>query len=201
MAASTLEDDLGNIQLRLGEVWQTFAVERALNELANEQADPELYAAVCKCGAFWQTASVALQTSMLIGIFALLDRDDPDGATLYSIVREIRKTNSTPTFVGVEARLDQIRDRYKKYRHKLFGHNDKERLEFAKKFDVAGFTWEQFGKDFLFLDYVWKAVKLASEGIPIPCEGDAPGLHFAHNHAVDQAIAHTKKLLADVRTK
>jgi hypothetical protein len=190
--------ELENVGLRLGATWEAFAIEKTLNELANPEVNASLKPILDSQGAFWNSVLHSLMTTWAIGIFALLDKHSSGSATLYSALRRVQGTNPNPALSSFESRMDEIRDRYAPYRHKIFAHNDKSRSDFIQSFDNANFTWELCEKDILFLDYVWKAVWLANDGNAIPTESKARDYHFAHNDYVDATVEHTKKLLHDL---
>ena len=187
-----LRHELETVGLRLSDTWEALVVEMRINELGS--STPGLQDALDKHGHFWHATLMALQTAWFTGVFSLLDKDE-SSATLYGTLKEIRKSNNDPVFAAMEPRLDAVRDRYKNFRHKLFGHNDKHRQTFIELFDQEGFTWRQCGEDMLLLDYVWKAIWFANEGELIPTEDEARERCFPHNTWVLNVVTHTDALL------
>jgi hypothetical protein len=190
-----LRSELEVVGLRLGETWEALAAEQKVHEIGS--SNHEIQRAIDKHGNFWEITLLSLQTTWITGIFSLLDKDTKS-ATLYSVLNEIRKSNTDAKFSEMEGKLEVIGNRYNKYRHKLFGHNDKKRQTFANLFDAEGFTWQQNRDDTLFLDYVFKAVWLANDGEGIPTETEARERHFPHNCWVDGVKKHTEALLNEL---
>jgi AbiU2 len=195
-----IENDLRIIQVRLGEAWEAFVIERAINETANKDADPELNAQLARYGAFWQTVILSLQTTAILGIYSVLDRTRGT-VTLYSVLREIRKLKTHPVLSAMEGQLDILQNRYGDYRNGLYGHNERTRLELIERFDLEGFTWEGMEKDFRELDYAWRVLKLANERKPIPSVDEAAHFSFGHENAIRMARTHALALLDELKKR
>lgn len=193
-----IEDHLLTIETRLGETLEAFVVARQINEACNKETSPALNAAINRRGGFWQAVLVSLQTTQFVGINALLDRNSNDSATLYLVANELERTNPAgvlpPTLI---ADLDVIRDRYKKYRHKLFGHNDKDRDNVINNFNNAGFTWQSLSQDLFELEYAFKVLFEAMRGRPIPSKERAKEIQFPYNVSVERAAKDTAAILAE----
>jgi hypothetical protein len=95
----------------------------------------------------------------------------------------------------MEPRLDEIRNRYKKYRHKLFGHNDKKREDWVGRYNAAGITWASLEKDFEYLDYVFKCLWQVHKGEVVTDQTRARDLHFPHDQSRRAVIKDTEEFL------
>ncbi|MBU2805781.1 hypothetical protein HF668_11630 [Acidithiobacillus ferridurans] len=84
----TAREMLGIVQWRLTETLSAFAVLRMVNERANESVNADLHAKINARRGFWRTVQVALHTTVVIGIFALVDRKT-DSATLQSVLERL----------------------------------------------------------------------------------------------------------------
>jgi hypothetical protein len=197
---ASIGEDLDLIGIRLAEAWEAFRLERIINETANKDADPELNAYLGKHPAFWNVLFVSLRTTTFVGICALLE-EQPKSATLYSVLREVRKISHDPVFSGMSATLDTIRARYEKYRHKLYAHNARGRALTIDEFDAEGFSWPGGEDDFRYLDFAWKALRCANDRRPIPSAAEALKIHYPHNLWVAGVSDATAKFLADCKSR
>lgn len=194
----TLEDQLDTIQTRLGETLEVFAIANAINERADPSVDPDLNKAINRLGGFWQASLLAYQTTLFMGINAILDKENGDSATLYSAMRALTATTPGILPVDLEQKLDTIRNRYKKLRHKLFGHNDMERQKYVDEFNASGFTWPSLESDLRELEYIFKILFEAVRGRAIPSVQDAPRLKFPYQAHVERAQRDIATLLGEL---
>lgn len=190
-----LEQQLQVVEPRLSETLESFEVSRKINELCDRTANPALANVIDSHAGFWQATLAAHQAAMLMGINALLDEHSTDSATLYSVYREIDALRPGVLPPDLKATLDKVRTKYKKFRHKLFGHNDLKRDRVVKQFNDAGFTWVSLAADLNELDFTFKVLFEAVSGRPIPTRADAERILFPYSEAVKRAAADTERLL------
>lgn len=195
----SIEDHLQTIQSRLSETLEAFVVAREINEVCNKEADPNLFDTVNKRGGFWQAVLLSLQTTYLVGLNALLDKGRKDCATLYFVLDELESIHPGVLPSNLATDLDVIRNRYKEFRHKLFGHNDKDRDVVILNFNKAGFTWASQAQDLFKLEYAFKVLFEAMSEHQIPTEKEAVGMQFPYNDYVNRAAKDTMSLLDDLR--
>jgi hypothetical protein len=188
------------VMLRFGETWEAAVVHRLLNEKAHRDADEELNKVINRRGGFWTTANLSFQAATLSGFFALLDHDG-NSATFYSVLARAKAARPDAIFDDFKLKLDTIRERYKRYRHKLFGHNDKKRASVADEFNAAGFSHASVEDDLRTLDYILKVCRTAalSPGEALPAPNDTVRWRFPYNDSVERARAHTVALFEDLR--
>jgi hypothetical protein len=190
-----IDHDLTIIEVRLGEAWEAFAVEKAIHETANKDADPELAAKLNKHGAAWNAILHALQTMVILGMYVVLDQDGKS-ATLFSVLREVKKVKPHAAFTAIEEKLNALRLRYKKYRNELYAHNSRSRSDTIDEFNLEGFTWSGMERDLRYLSYAWKVLWAANRRQSIPDEAEASRLNDGHDDGVRAAADHTAALLA-----
>ena len=92
-------------------------------------------------------------------------------------------------------RLEEIRNKYVNYRHKLFGHNDKNRMDWIDRYNAAGFTYQSIEEDFEYLDYVYKYLWQLNKGETLTDEATARNFHFPHNQSRHGVIQQTEEFL------
>lgn len=190
-----IDRELEQVECRLSETWEALSVQRTINELADKHENAALNTEINEYAGFWRTVRVSLQTTIFTGIFSLLDERSSDSATFYSILETTSQTNTHPALNDMKRRLSEIRERYKKYRHKLFGHNDKKRHEWVNRFNAAGFTWVSMEGDLKYLDYVFKVIwQLNRNETPVD-EATAQSLLFPHDQSRRAVIQQTKEFL------
>jgi hypothetical protein len=193
-----LDAEFGVIQTRLGETLESFTVIRKINELCNADCDPKFGDALNKRGGFWQATLVAHQTTHFVGLFALLDKGNDDSATLYSVLKELNTLRPGIAPAGLEAVLDAVRDKCKRFRHKLFGHNDRKRVAVVAQFNAAGLTWESMASDLEELEFVFKTLFEVWNRRPVPTEESARAMQFPYSQHVQRAGADTEALLTEL---
>ncbi|RUR68694.1 hypothetical protein EJP67_16655 [Variovorax guangxiensis] len=195
----SLLDQLETVSARLEETLSAFQIAKVVNEEANAEANAALNAAINQRSLFWTTVMNSAQSTYFIGMFALLDTDK-DSASLYSLIQEIEKTNPNSIPADLKPSLATIKTRYKQFRHKLFGHNDKNREAFAQRLNAAGFTWTSIAADMGTLDHAFKVLHELAKGRQVPAPADSQKMRFAYNLAVEGVVEHTRALLLDVST-
>lgn len=196
--AATIRELLETVEWRLGETVEAFTLMRTINERCNTEVNSTLHALINARGGFWKPVTVGLQTTVITGINALLDKGSNDSATLYLVLKKLSAQPQSPLPAGIENTLDTIRDRYKKFRHKLFGHNDINREAVANEFDQAGFTWVSLGADLEELEYVFKLLWHVMGGQPIPDRSMAKAMIYPYAMSVARTQKDTSEFLADV---
>jgi len=135
LVAQGIEEQFTDIKNRLGETVCAFEVFRVLNEMCDKDVDPELNKKIQKHGMFWQAVLVGQHTVYIMGIGALLDARS-DVASLYSVLKLLRKKIPAEVFRDINERLTRIGGRYLIYRHKIFGHNDLYRRDVIAQFNA-----------------------------------------------------------------
>ena len=197
--SNNIESQLQTIETRLGETLESFVVARKINEECDKDHDQILHAIINKRGGFWQASLLAHQTTQFVGINALLDEHSNDSATLYSALKDLEALHPGVLPSNLKQTLDTIRNKYKKFRHKLFGHNDKERDQVVSQFNEAGFTWQSLASDLEELEYIFKVLFLAMRERPIPSREEANRMQFPYSKSVERAANDTRMLLTDLR--
>lgn len=194
--AATIRDLLKIVEWRLEETIEAFTVMRAINESCNSDVSPTLHKTINACGGFWKPVTVGLQTTVITGINAILDKGSSDSATLYVVFNKLN-TQLPPTFPqSFESDLDEIRNRYKKFRHKLFGHNDIKREAIANEFDQAGFTWDSIAADLGDIEYAFKVLCHVEGGQSIPDEASAKGMIYPYAISIMRTKDDTTRFLS-----
>jgi hypothetical protein len=191
----SIEDHLRTIQNRLSDTLEAFVVARKINEKCNKEVDPTLNKTINKHGGFWEVVLCSTLTTQFVGIFALLDKNSTDSATLYSVLDKLKSIRPGVLPPNLTSDLDRIRDRYSKYRNKLFGHNDKNRDAVIAKFNQEGFTWESQEQDLFELEYAFKVLLEAAQNRKIPTRQEAKEMQLPYNHYVVRAATDTVSLL------
>jgi hypothetical protein len=187
--ATTIRNLLETVEWRLEETIVAFTVMQVINENCNADVNPALHKAINERGGFWKPVTVGLQTTVITGINAILDERSSDSATLYLVFKRL-KMQLPPSFPqSFKNDIDTIRNRYKKFRHKLFGHNDIKREAIANEFDQAGFTWNSIAADLGDLEYAFKVLWHVEGGQPIPDKTSATRIIYP----CDMSIARTKE--------
>jgi hypothetical protein len=178
---------LATIHWRLEEVLALFAAHRSMHQLNGKSVDVPLAAALNRFSGFWHPVSVGLQTALFVGIVAILDKNSTESATLYSAIRGLNSLERAKLPAHFETNLDAIHRRYKTYRHKLFGHNDRKRDAVLDEFTQAGFTWTLVEADLQELVYSLKVLYAIRESQAIPEREQSNSIIFqvdlAHAHA------------------
>lgn len=196
MMSATVRELLETVEWRLEETLEAFTVMRVINENCANDANPTLHQAIQDRSGFWKPITVGLQTTVITGINAILDKFSSDSATLYLILNRLHPKLPALFPSNFEAELDAIRDRYKKFRHKLFGHNDIKREAIAIEFDQAGFTWESIAADLTDLEFVLKVLWHVEGSNPIPDRAAAKGMIYPYSLAVARTAQHTSEFLS-----
>jgi hypothetical protein len=199
VVSNTIQEHLSVIETRLSETLESFAVQKVINEKCNEIDDAKLYEIINKRVAFWQALLLAHQTTQFLGINSLLDKNSSDSATLYSVLKALEISRPGVVPIGLENDLDAIRSKYAKFRHKLFGHNDKKRQDVVNQFNNAGFTWQSQASDLEKLEYAFKVLFEANSGRPIPSQIVAQKMKFPYQISVERTTRDTESVLADLR--
>ena len=199
--SATVRDLLETVEWRLEETLEAFTVMRVINENCAGDANPTLHQAIQDRAGFWKPVTVGLQTTVITGINAILDKFSDDSATLYLILKRLQPKLSASFPSTFESELDAIRDRYKRFRHKLFGHNDIKREAIATEFDQAGFTWESLAADIGHLEYALKVLWHVEGGNPIPDKTTAKGMIYPYSLAVARTVQHTSGFLSGLEPK
>lgn len=193
--AATIRELLETVQWRIEETLEAFTVMRVINENCASDASPALHQAIQDRAGFWKPVTAGLQTTVITGINAILDKFSSDSATLYLILNRLQSNLPASFPPNFEADLDTIRDRYKRFRHKLFGHNDIKREAIAAEFDQAGFTWESIAADIGDLEYALKVLWHVESSNPIPDKTTAKGLIYPYTLSVTRTAQHTSEFL------
>lgn len=196
--ATTIRELLETVEWRLGETVEAFTVMRTINENCNTEVNPTLHATINARAGFWKPVTVGLQTTVITGINAVLDKGSSDSATLYLVLKKLNIQSPSSIPAGIESNLDTIRDRYKKFRHKLFGHNDINREAIANEFDQSGFTWVSLSADLEELEYVFKVLWHVIGGQPIPDKSSAKKMIYPYTMSVARTQKDTSDFLADI---
>lgn len=199
--SATVRELLKTVEWRIEETLEAFTVMRVINENCASDANPTLHQAIQDRAGFWKPVTVGLQTTVITGINAILDKFSSDSATLYLILNRLQPNLPTSFPSNFEAGLDTIRDRYKRFRHKLFGHNDITREAIATEFDQAGFTWESIAADLSDLEYALKVLWHVEGGNPIPDKATAKGMIYQYSLAVARTAQHTSEFLSGLLPK
>ncbi|MDP1690417.1 MAG: hypothetical protein Q8L49_00370 [Burkholderiaceae bacterium] len=168
----TLADVLHGVEWRLEEALQAFEAHRILHERCNSEAAPELNKAINDCAGFWQPVNIGLQSTLVIGIAALIDKERRDCSTLYKAIDLLTSDQRSKLPVDFIDALDEIRGRYVKFRHKLFAHNDLNRGDVVIDMQNAGFTWDSVDADLLRLRRSLKFLRHLCAGKPPMNWGD-----------------------------
>jgi hypothetical protein len=182
------------VEDRLSETWEALIVQCVINERANKEDNPQLNAIINKHPGFWRVANFSLQSGIFVGLFALLDKDQ-SSASMYSILRHAKHQFPDPSLNSFETTLDALRDKYAKYRHKIFGHNDKQRNDVIAQFNTEGFTWESLERDIEGIDHIWKTIWLLHRGDAAPSEETSKAFQFPHNNSCRIVGEHTDAFL------
>lgn len=196
--APTVRDLLETVECRLGETIEAFTVLRSINESCNAQVNPAMNKAINKRAGFWTPVTVGLQTTVITGIISILDKGSESSATLYLVLNKLG-VKLPPSFPpNFENDLDVIRDRYKKFRHKLFGHNDIRREAIANEFDQPGFTWESIAVDLDHLEHAFKVLWHVDGGDPIPDAASTKQMQYPYNMSVSRTKEHTSAFISSL---
>jgi len=189
-----VEEQLTDVEVRLGETLCAFAVFKILNERADKESDASLNAKIQVHGQFWQATLVGQQTVHILGIGALVDKR-PDVASLVSVLKLVRSKLPDDIATDIESRLTAMKTKYSDYRHKLFGHTAIDRRAIIDKFNAEEFTLEEHAADLADLEYVFKLLFQASRGSPLPTVASAKKMHFPYRQSVERTEADTHALL------
>lgn len=196
--AATIRELLETVEWRLGETIEVFTVMRTINENCNTDVNPKLHGIINARAGFWKPVTLGLQTTVITGINAVLDKGSRDSATLYLVLKKLNAQSPSSIPAGIESDLDTIRDRYKKFRHKLFGHNDINREAIANEFDQAGFTWVSLATDLGELEYALKVLWNVMSGQAIPDRSLAKQMIYPYTMSVARTQQDTSAFLADI---
>lgn len=164
---TTAAELLLGVEWRLDEAFQAFSILRQLNERCDANTCPQLSAIVDQTSSFWQAASLGLQTTLILCIAAVLDRR-PDCAAFYSAIAALTPPQKQRLSPALEKSLDVVRDRYIKYRHKLFAHNDKRRCDLMLDMQSAGFSWDSVSQDLQQLNRTLKFLRDVATDMQLP---------------------------------
>lgn len=188
---------LKTVEIRLGETLDSFGVFKEINKLANKETNHALYDIIVSRGGFWEVVLLALQHTLFVGIYALVDKRQ-DSATLCSIASELNKIHSNAVPKEILHELKIIHDRYKDFRHKLFAHTDQQRDVFVSQFKLANFTWDSLSSDLATLQYSYTMLRHAFHGKAIPTRDEAELLSYVFSYSHKRVVEHTKELLQDI---
>jgi hypothetical protein len=189
---------LDTLGIRLGEAWEVFTVDRLINQKASAGADPQLHSKIQAHPRFWNTILAATTGTTFVNIAALLDRNS-NSVSLCTVLTKVKQTTSSAILDAIEARLESMRDRYVKLRHKLYGHTDKARIRYMAEFDAALFNWPEMEDDFRFMSYAFKVIYCVSDGKPLPTEAEALRMNMSHDGWVSDVDAETNAFLSHLR--
>lgn len=182
------------VEDRLSETWEALAVQRVINERANKKANPQLNAAINEHYGFWRVVNFSLQSSIFVGLFALLDKNTSSDS-MYSILKRAKHICPDSSLSTFEVTLDALRAKYGNYRNKIFGHNDRKRNDLIAQFNAEGFTWESLENDIVSMDHIWKTIWLLHRGNIAPTEDQSRALQFPLNSSHRGVIEHTETFL------
>lgn len=192
----TIRDLLETVEWRLEETIEAFTVMRTINEHCNIDVNPAIHKAINDRAGFWKPVTVGLQTTVIIGINAILDKERSDSATLYLVHNKLKAKLPLSFPLSFEHDLDTIHNRYKKFRHKLFAHNDKKREAIVNDFDQAGFSWDSLATDLSNLEYAFKVLWHVMGDQPIPDKATAKTKIYPYVMSVIRTTQDTSALLA-----
>jgi hypothetical protein len=198
--AKLIRELLETVEWRLEETIAAFTVTRAINERCMNDVSLNLKERINSRSGFWKPVTVGLQTTVFLGICAILDKNSDDSATLYLILKKLKNTRpELPTIpANLEIDLDVIRTRYSRFRHKLFGHNDINREVIANIFDEAGFTWDSIASDLAELEYIFKVLWHLESGNNIPDRPSAEKMIYPYRMFVAKSQIDTLEFLDEI---
>jgi len=188
--------DLEIIELRLGEAWEAFVVEKTIHKTANKEVDPTLSEKINRHGAFWNTVLLALQTTAIAGLYATVD-DSSGCVSLDRVLRKVLKLKTHTNLKPFQSDIHTIRARYKPYRNNLFAHASRDRSKAIDDFNTENFSWDDLERDFHTVDHIWKVLWAANRGEKLPDKMETPHQHYGHNTAVSAAQKHVERFLQD----
>ncbi|KVZ42987.1 hypothetical protein [Burkholderia ubonensis] len=193
----SLREQLVIVEQRLAETLQVFAAYVTINERANKDENPTLNTIVNGRGGFWHAAAVSFQTHLFTGIYALVE-SGPKVVTLATIAHQINKGGNLNVPNELVEALREVRKRYEKFRHVLFGHNGKDREILADRFDEYGFTWDMIRGDLDTLEHTFKCLWNLADGKPAPALGDSKRMRFPYAVTIERMAKDTSSLLDDL---
>jgi len=180
---------------RLGETLSAFEALSTINRVANPDDGPDIFERVInKYPRFWETVLLGEQSTVIVGIGALCDKRK-DVASIQSLLDDLSPQMDAALAADLAMRLDKVRDKYVRYRHKLFGHTDKDSQGWAAKFDNAGFNFEDMRSDLDELSYVFKVLFEQVSGRKLPTFDEAKQMHFPYEDRAKGAREQTEALL------
>jgi hypothetical protein len=179
------------VDSRMYETLQAFEVLCLLNERLESKA---LNDSVNASLGFWQPVTVGLQTTLILGVFALLDKKNSESATVYALRDELRAVGNSAADADFWSDVDAIRKRYERARHKIFGHNDLCRDDEVFNFASMGLTWRIVQDDLATLRRTVKALYALFAGKALPTRADLD----ASLHEPDLGVIRTRRDTAAV---
>ncbi|WP_157649203.1 hypothetical protein [Burkholderia ubonensis] len=192
-----LRDQLLIVEQRLAETLQVFAAYATINELANKDTNPALNAIVNRRGGFWHATAVSFQTHLFTGVYALVELGR-QVVTLATIAHQLSKDGKVSVPDELVNALGDVRKRYEKFRHILFGHNGKDREAFADRFDEYGFTWDMIRGDLATLEHTFKCLWLLADSKPAPALDESKRMRFPYAATIESTAMDTSSLLNDL---
>lgn len=186
-----INDLLETVGIRLGETLEAFAAIKTISVYCRDK--PALIDYFNE-NMFWRNVYAAFQIAVFTGIYSLVDKRK-DCATLCLVGEEFNK--ATPGRIPDQFLIDliDVRDRYGKYRHKVFAHTDVGRANLADAFDAEGFTWESISADLAKLEYAFKVLGQVMEGKPITTPEETSRMLNIYTLAAGKVADDTQKLL------
>lgn len=174
---------LNNTSDRLGETITFYAASKAVSDYCQHHANPLLLKYV-NTNKLWRTTYAAYQTAIFINIPALVD-NRTDCSTFQFAANLLRQQKPEHSAGELLVDMESIRERYAKFRHKVFAHTDHGRADLADEFDSAGFTWDSIDADIKTLHFIQQVLWAIHLDQPIPTRTDAlTKLTVAHLEAL-----------------
>lgn len=198
-----LEDQINNvIGPRMSETFCAFAVQEAINRVANEEDNKTLHDKVyLGYHEFWRTVLIGTQATLLGGVDALVEPQTTtkgkgkEVATLQTLLDELKANLPDGVADDLQNRIDAVKNKYARYRNKLIGHNDQKRTDVINQFNAEGFNFPDWSADLEQLDYVFKVLHCQHNGNSLPSEDQAKEMHFPHRDQAEKSAADTEALL------
>lgn len=188
------------VEDRLSETWEALSVQRVINEHANKGKNPRLNVVINIHPGFWRVINFSLQSSIIIGLFALLDIG-PKRVSMYSILSHAEHRYPGPSLEGFRGNLNVYRARYKTYRHNIFAHNNVQRRAVIETFNREGFTWSGLESDLADIDHIWKTIWFLHCRSAPPTREQSRLAQFPHNTSRAGVTEHTLSFLTMLSSK
>jgi hypothetical protein len=128
---------------RLGECYSAFMLFKEIER--TREVSPFMVDPNTRYGDFWREVHLCAISKAIIDICALVDKRK-DVASLCSLYRLCVKIHSTHC-IQAKHYIDEVRETWEKYRHKLIGHNDASRDVVMTEFANEGFTVERMEEE------------------------------------------------------